>query len=697
MSRELLFEIGTEELPWGAIEAGRVQLAERAEKFFPASGLHFSGMEIYSTPRRLTLYIAELPEKQEDTEIWVTGPPAAVAFEADGSPTKAAIGFARGQGVDVSSLRIVEKPKGKFVEVYIREEGLPTIDLLPDLLAELARSLNFRKSMRWGSGEFRFARPVRWLLALYGTQVVPVELDGLVADSTTRGHRLYSSKKLIIREPNRYIEVLHGANVIAREEERRQVIVAGIADLTAARGLTAMAEQAIIDEVTDLTEDPHVIMGSFPEHYLELPREVLVTAMEEHQRYIPVESASGELAPSFIVVHNGHPAAEANIRAGNERVLRARLDDALFFYRDDTREPLEAKVEKLKHVVFQADLGTLYDKALRLARLSRLISERAGLAPEVAERAERAALLCKADLVTDMVIEFTSLQGVMGRIYALAAGEPPAVAEAISEHYLPRFSGDDLPAGPTGQVLSLAEKFDNLAGSFGAGLIPSGSEDPYALRRQCGAIFNIIWKAGLRLDINELTAAALAGYVEVNGLEFAAGVQTELADFFASRLRLAWGSEGFRYDLVAAALPYGPADPVDARARLEALEAAAGDGRLGRVYTAFERCYNLSKGMEEGLPDPGRFTEGAEHRLWAELGRIREPLQARLRSEDYAGSFDLLLELAPAVDQLFDAVFIMADDLEVRENRLRLLKECSSPFMQLADFREIVPQGQDQL
>ncbi len=693
MSREMLFEIGTEELPWGAIESGREQLAAKTAELLTANRLAFSGLEVYSTPRRLAVYLAELDERQQDREQTLKGPAAEAAFDAQGQPTQAALGFARSKGVDPAALEVRDTPKGKFCFAVVKEEGRSTQELLPALLEELARSLNFRKSMRWGSGQFRFARPVRWLLALYGDRVVPVELDGLVADNTTRGHRLYSSKTLIIWEPNRYLEVLRGANVLAREEERRQVIVAGIANLTAARGFSAMAEQAIVDEVTDLTEDPHVIMGSFPERYLQLPREVLVTAMEEHQRYIPVEDAAGELAPAFLVVHNGDPAAEDNIRAGNERVLRGRLDDALFFYTDDTREPLEAKAEMLKHVVFQADLGTLYDKAQRLARLSRVINERAGLAAEVADRAARAALLCKADLVTDMVIEFTSLQGVMGRIYALASGEPPAVAEAIYEHYLPRFAGDDLPEGLAGRVLALAEKFDNLAGAFGAGLIPSGSEDPYALRRQCGAIFNIIWRAGFRLDLRDLAAEAVAGYKEVNGLEFSPNVLDDLADFFTQRLRLALAGEGFRYDLVAATLAFGLADPVDARARLEALAAAADDGRLARVYTAFERCYNLSKNVEGGTPDPGRFTEGAEHRLWTELGRIREPLQARLAAADYAGTFAVLAEIAPVVDTLFETVFIMDEDLAVRDNRLRLLKECAAIFMQLADFREIVPQG----
>ncbi len=693
MSRELLFEIGTEELPWGAIESGREQLAIRTPELLGAHRLAFSGLEVFSTPRRLAVYLVELAERQEDREQVLKGPAAETAFDAEGRPTQAALGFARSKGIGPEGLEVRDTPKGKFCFAVVKEAGRPTAELLPELLAELARSLNFRKSMRWGSGEFRFARPVRWLLALFGEQVIPVELDGLMADNTTWGHRLHGSKPLIIWEPSRYLEVLRGARVIAREDERRGLIVSGIADLTAARGLTAMAEQAIIDEVTDLTENPFVILGSFPERYLQLPREVLVTAMEEHQRYIPVENAAGELAPAFLVVHNGDPAAEDNIRAGNERVLRARLDDALFFYTDDTREPLEAKVKKLKHVVFQADLGTLYDKAQRLARLSRIICERAGLSGEVAERAARAALLCKADLVTNMVIEFTSLQGVMGRIYALTSGEPPAVAEAIYEHYLPRFASDGLPEGQTGVVLALAEKFDNLAGSFGAGLIPSGSEDPYALRRQCGAVFQIVWKAGMRVDLRELAAAALAGYAEVNGLEFRTGVAEELADFFVGRLRLIWASEGFRYDLVAAALPFGPSDPVDARARLLALSAAADDGRLSRAYTAFERCYNLSKNSDNDKPEVSLFTEGAEHRLWTELGRIREPLADRLAAEDYPGAFDVLLEIAPVVDQLFDTVFIMDEDVAVRENRLRLLKQCAALFLQLADFREIVPQG----
>ncbi|MHB8781592.1 MAG: glycine--tRNA ligase subunit beta, partial [Candidatus Geothermincolia bacterium] len=482
-----------------------------------------------------------------------------------------------------------------------------------------------------------------------------------------------------------YSEALRRAGVIAGEEERRAMVVSGLEAAAAGGDKRPVPALLIIDEVTDLTEYPRVLQGNFPGHYLELPREVLVTAMEEHQRYIPVEDSSGKLAPAFLVVHNGDPAAEDIIRAGNERVLRGRLDDALFFFREDTREPLEAKLGRLSHVVFQAELGTLYEKSQRLEKLAAFVSEAAGMREEVGRRAQRAALLCKADLITNMVVELTSLQGTMGAIYARSSGEDEEVARAIFEHYLPRFAGDILPQTDEGSVLAIAEKLDNLVGTFGIGLIPSGSEDPYALRRQGAALFSIIFERGLRLELDALIAEAVTQY-ELGGHRLRPATPSEVSEFCLQRMRQALLAEGHRHDLVDAVMAWGIADPWNARRRLLALTEAATSDLLAELYTAFERCYNLSRKSEPVAFEEALLVEDAERALQAEGERIAPLLEAELAREDYLAALGVLAQLKPAVDRLFDEVFIMAEDEAVKRNRLALLQRCADLFFEVADL-----------
>lgn len=686
MARDLLLEIGTEELPWGAVQDGREQLLRNAAGLFARERLSHRGMEVFSTPRRLALLVRGLEERQPDLETEVRGPSREAAFDSQGKPTRAAEGFARARGLKVEDLQVRETERGAFVFAVVREQGRLTTEILPGLLEELVRSLSFRKSMRWGGGDFRFARPVRWLVALYGSEEVPLELDGLRAGRLTRGHRLLSGGEVEVNEPGEYLTLLRREFVLADEEERRRVMLAEVDKALAGKGMRAVPAPETVEEVVDLVEFPHVVLGTFEERFLQLPREVLETAMQEHQRYFPVERDDGSLAAAFVVVHNGDPDRSEVIRRGNERVLRARLEDASFFYQEDLSRPLEERVEDLRSVVWQARLGSLYDKSLRLRGLCGEICRLAHLEEDVREKAERAAMLCKADLVTSMVVEFPSLQGVMGRIYALAGGEDPETAAAIEEHYRPRSAADALPSTLPGMVLSLAEKADNLAGCFGVGLVPSGSEDPYALRRQALAMFNIPVVFRVHLDLGSLLRKA----AEELGFADPGGLVEEVGEFCRQRWRQALIAEGFDYDLVAAVLALSLQDPLEARLRLEAMQGARGRGILQRAYTGFERCYNLSRQAGEVELEEGLLREEAERELYSRLVWAQEPLRGYLDHGEHDAALGVLLELAPYVDRFFTDIFVMGDDARLRDNRLALLKRVASLFMEFADFSQVV-------
>lgn len=689
MAEDLLFEIGTEELPWGAVQDGRKQLRENAEALLERERLNYNEVHIYSTPRRLALYVKGLDDKQEDAETEVRGPARRAAYDDQGKPTRAAEGFARSKGVDIGDLEVRETEKGEFVFAVVREEGKPTLEVLPGILGELLRSFSFRKSMRWGEGEFRFARPIRWIAALYGDEVVPLDFEGLRAGRFTRGHRFLSGGEVELNRPDRYLHVLRRASVLADEEERRGAVLRGMEEAVAAEGLRPVPAEDTLDEIIDLVEYPHVVLGRFEERYLELPREVLETAMQEHQRYIPLEEEGGVPAAFFLVVHNGDPARGEIIKRGNERVLRARLEDAAFFHSEDLRHPLEERLERLKSVVWQAQLGSMYDKCVRLGELCAGICERARLDSEIREKAARAALLCKADLASSMVAEFPSLQGVMGRIYALEQGEEEETAWAIEEHYRPRFTGDELPGTGASTVLSLADKVDNLVGCFGAGLVPTGSEDPYALRRQAQALLSILTGSGMHIDLGSLLREA----AELLGFADAEEVAEQVGRFCLQRWRQMFVSEGYSYDLVAAVLPLALGDPLDAGSRLEALETARSQGRLQKAYTAFERCYNLSRGVELKELDERLLTEEAEKKLYSQLIWAQEPLRDYLDAGEHSAALGVLLELAPDVDRFFDDIFVMGEDQRLRDNRLALLDKVARLFLEFADFSQVVTEG----
>ena len=686
MAEDLLFEIGTEELPWGAVQDGRGQLRQNMAAALERERLGYEEISIFSTPRRLAAVVTGLAERQKDMESLIRGPSRQAAYDAEGKPTGAAMGFARSKGVDVEELQVHEAEKGEFVFAVVKEQGKDTFHILPEILDSLLHSFSFRKTMRWGAGDFRFARPIRWIIALYGERIIPFTLGGVEAGRISRGHRFLCKTEVVIETPAVYLEALREGCVLADEMERRRAVKEGVEEALYGKGLKALPARDTLDEVMDLVEYPHVITGLFNDSYLQLPREVLQTAMQEHQRYFPLEREDGELAPAFLIVQNSDPTQADTIRSGNERVLRARLEDASFFYKEDGRVSQEQRLERLKSVVWQAQLGSMYEKSLRLKDLCGEICRLGHLGPLLSEQAQRAAILAKTDLVTAMVIEFPSLQGIVGRIYAAAEGEDKETAAAIEEQYKPRFAGDSLPQSLPGAVLSLADKADNLAGCFGAGLIPTGSEDPYALRRQAQAIMPILAKSGIHIDGAAVLAYAAAKFAFPDPT----AVALKAGDFCLQRWRQLLISDGFAYDLVAAVLPLALQDPADAKGRLEAMQQVRNQGLLQKTYTAFERCWNLSRKAGNEKIDEALLQEDPEKKLYSQLVWSQEPLRNYLDNSEYGAALGVLLDLGPSIDRFFEEIFVMGDDQRLRENRLALLAQVARLFLEFADFTQVV-------
>lgn len=685
MSRDLLFEIGVEEIPSGPLYRAIAQLKTLAEKALDDARLGYADIRVYGAPRRLALLVTKLAERQEDVTLRAKGPAAKAAFDAEGNATKAAEGFARGKGVAVSDLVVEETEGGSYVFAIIDKPGRPTAEVLPELLAGLAGAIEWPKSQRWGSGSTRFIRPVRWLVALFGDEVVPVEFAGLSAGRTSVGHRFLRGA-VDIAGAGEYVETLRGALCLADQDERASVIREAIDAAAAARGGRAVVPEKTFAEVVNLVEWPTVGVGHFDEEYLEVPREIIEEAMESHQRYFPVVGADGDLTADFIVVHNGDPARTDAIIAGHERVIRARLADAAFFYREDLAHPLEAYVARLAPIVFHEKLGSLGAKVERIEALARGLAAQVDAGPEDEAYALRAAHLAKADLVTHAVIEFTSLQGVMGYHYALAAGEAPQVAEAVVDHYRPRFAGDAVPRSLSGMLVSAADKLDTIAGIFGIGQAPTGSADPYALRRSAIGTIAMVLDGGLRLRLDDAIATALAGYAATLPTLDVQATGSAIKEFFIGRLDGVLRDRGHAYDTVQAVLAVSADDPADALARCEALTSfrAASDD-MEDLSVAFTRAKNLAK-PELGV-DADISLMGAEEAALADA--LAEAEQASVQSfavGDYTAVLGVLARLRGPIDAFFDGVLVMDPEEKLRENRLRLLNRFVALFIGFADF-----------
>lgn len=686
----LAFEIGTEEIPAFDLKRATEQLAELVPAALDAVRIPHGKVAVYTTPRRLVAVVDDVAASTEALEEVFRGPAVSIAFDAEGKPTKAAEGFACGKGLSVDDLERRDENGTEYVYAVRQVPAQDTAELLPGVLRGVIDDISWPKSCRWGTTSEMFSRPVRWMVALLGDTVVPVEYAGLKAGDETRGHRFLAPGPHKVSSADELVDVVRGAYVVPTQAEREAVIREGVAAIEVACGCKAELPAKTLTEVINLSEFPTPMLGTFDAEFLKVPEEIIVDAMLMHQRYFPLYDAEGKLTNQFIIVSNGDPAHEATIVDGNERVVAARLYDAKFFYEEDLKRPLEDYVERLDEVVFQEALGTMRDKTARVVKLSARITTAAGIEREAMRDIARAAYLAKADLVTGAVVEFTSVQGIMGSYYAAAAGEPERVARAIAEHYRPRFSGDAIPTDVIGQVVALSDKIDTICGLFAVGQAPTGSSDPFALRRAALGVLAILEETGLPISLVETIDASLIIYREA-GLEFDnAAVRREIIDFFITREKVALRDAGVKADTIDAVLACGIEEPMVLAARARALEAARTHEPevFADLATAFARANNLREiGLGTGYKT-AELTE-VERELSGAVEAAEEAVAAALREDRFADALTALAALRAPVDRFFETTMVMDEDAEVRANRLKLLNRFANVFSHVADFGQM--------
>lgn len=687
--KDLLLEIGVEEMPAQFMPPALEQLKTLAAQGLEDARLEYSEVRTYGTPRRIALYVSGLALTQQDLAVKARGPSAKVAYDDQGNPTKALLGFARGQGVDIAEIFQEEVNGVPYVFANRVEQGRPAAEVLPELLKAWIDKLSFPKPMRWGHGQLRFARPIRWLVALLGQEVLPLKVGEVTSGNRTRGHRFLAEDPVIIEEPGEYLAKLEEAWVIAHQDRRRDMIWTQVTEAASVLGGMVMEDPELLEEVTYLVEYPVSLTGSIAEKYMDIPAEVLITTMKGHQRYFPIQDSQGRLLPGFVAVRSGTGQHLDIVRTGNEKVLRARLDDAAFFWTEDQKHSLDSQVDKLGKIVFLEKLGTVRDRVGRLERLTAWLADHIKVPGEVRDRALRAACLAKFDLVTHMVNEFPELQGIMGEKYALLAGEDRSVAQAIREHYLPRWAGDALPQSSPGTLVALAEKIDVIIGCFGLGMVPTGSHDPYALRRQAQAICLIAMEGSLPLSLSALVQEAYGLYRDEFQLEQSMEqVQLNCKGFFGHRMRFLLSEAGVSYDVLDAVLAAGVDQPAQVKQRALALTAFREAEGFGALLTAYTRAANLAQKGEGGQVREAMLLEPAEKDLWAGIQHAQGKIA--LAGADYAAAFQAMADLRPAVDAFFDAVMVMAEDQEVRRTRLALLAAVVDLMEGIADLSKIV-------
>lgn len=687
MGKELLLEIGTEEIPAAFLPKAMQDLEEMGRREFAACRLAHGAIRSLATPRRLCLVVGDLAERQEDLEVEKMGPARKAAFDAQGQPTKAALGFARGQGVELGDVGTVVTEKGEYLCVRKTIAGEPTEALLPEILPRLILGLPFKKSMRWSDLDIRFARPIHWLLALYGGRVVPFTLGNVRSGNLTQGHRFMSPEAFAVQDFADYLARTKERCVIVDPAERKAVIRQETRRAAAQVSGRALEDEALLEQVVFLTEYPTVVCGSFDRDYLRLPQEVLVTSMISHQKYFPVVDAEGRLLPHFLTVNNTLARDPSVVARGNEKVIRARLSDAHFFFTEDQKVPLTERVEGLKRVVYHTQLGTSFEKVMRFKALALTLADR--IDPALKETVERAALLAKADLDTQMVGEFSELQGVMGREYALLAGEDPTVARAIYEHYLPTQAGGALPVTDAGAIVSIADKMDTIAGFFAVKLIPTGTADPYALRRQALGIINILLAKRYPIRLDELVDRSL-GLLEEKAKRPAGETRADILDFFRGRLENQLIAQGRPYDVVDAVLATGFSDLVRTVAKIEAMEAFKAHENFEPLAIAFKRVGNILKDFPGGSVREDLLETAEERTLYRSFREIRTRALTHLDAEDYPAALVEMAGIRQPVDAFFETVLVMAKEEAIRNNRLALLAEISALFHRVADFAKIV-------
>ncbi|WP_296129880.1 glycine--tRNA ligase subunit beta [uncultured Senegalimassilia sp.] len=682
----LAFEIGVEEIPAFDLDSANKQLEKMVPAAFADARIPYDSIEIHSSPRRLIVMAYGVADATEALVEEYKGPAAKIAFDADGNPTKAAIGFARGKGLSPESLERREVNGTEYVFATKNIPATPVADLLPDVLAGFITAIKWPRSCRWAAYREYFVRPVRWIVAMLDDVVLPVSFAGAESSNFTMGHRVLAPGKHTVDTAANLLDVIRAAYVIPTQAERERIIREGVAAIEAETGFTADLPAKTLLEVVNLSEYPQPLVSTFDEEFLQVPEEIIVDAMLMHQRYFPLYDAAGKLTNKFIIVSNGNPECAATIIDGNERVVRARLDDAKFFYEEDLKHPLESYIEKLDKVVFQESLGTVRQKAERLEKLACALSADAQLSAADAADAQRAARLCKADLVTNAVIEFTSVQGVMGSYYAAASGETPQVAQAIGQHYQPRFAGDALPDTTVGQLVALADKLDTICGLFAVGQGPTGSSDPFALRRSAIGIVNML-EAGLPISLAAAIDESLASFA-AQGVAFdAAAVRAEVVDFFVTRTKVMLRDGGVNADTIDAVLAAGVEEPAVVSQRAHALEdARANDAEtFDNLATAYARANNLRKPELGEDVDDALLTE-PERALAGAVATAEQAVASALASDDFATALSQLAALRAPIDGFFADVMVMDEDAALRDNRLRLLNRFVAVFANVADF-----------
>lgn len=687
MAEALFIELGTEEIPASYIVPALESMSVQMTRFLGENRISHGEPAITGTPRRLVMNIPGVASSQEPVTIEVIGPPKQAGFDAQGRPTKAAEGFARGQGVSVDDLKIKETPKGEYLCVYRREAGASTRDLLEKMLPDFIARIPFPKSMHWASFTVTFARPIQWIVALLGGEVLNCEYGHVRSSNKSSGHRFMSPEFFEVKDYAGHRENLRQRSVILDLAERRGLIAAGADKAAEGVGGTILRDEDLLDEVTQLVEFPQPLVGQFEEKYLELPPELLITVIKKHQRYFAITGPNGALLPYFVTISNTIPRDFGLVAAGNARVVRARLEDARFYYKEDQKVRLDERAEQLKGVVFHSKIGTSYEKVERFSELAKWLAER--IAPDRLETVLRASYLCKADLVSGVVCEFPELQGVMGKTYALLQGEAKIAADVIYEHYLPNRAGGPIPESVEGSIVSIADKIDTIAACFGVGLIPTGTADPFALRRQTLGIIRIVLERPFRISLGGLVDRAIE-LLAAKLVQPAGNVRGDVLDFFKGRLHNYLASqEGFSTDIVEAALAVGIDDIVDAVERTKALAGFTRRPDFGSLATAIKRVANIIKEPETAPVDAGLLRVAAEQALYNAFRDTESVAEGLFAKSDYAAALEAIAQLKGAIDSFFDSVLVMDKDESVRRNRLALLTRIQGLFSRIADFRKI--------
>jgi glycyl-tRNA synthetase beta chain len=685
---EFFLEIGTEEIPSGYIEPALNSMRRELNAFFEKNHIPARSPQTLGTPRRLVVVFAHVEPRQEDVVETHLGPNVKAAYDPEGNPTKAALGFARGKGLDVSKLTVEKTAKGDVLCARIEKKGQPTSDLLNAYLPQLLGSLHFPKKMRWGANKTAFARPIHWITALLGEQPLGFEFGGIANGEVSCGHRFLKPASFTVKNFKTYLEACDKHFLTVDPEVRKRQITEQAQILADKVGGVVDADPELLNQVAHLVEYPVAIRGDFDPAYLKLPKELLVMTMKYHQKYFPVSGPQGELLPHFITISNmvSKDGGDA-IKKGNERVLKARLEDARFFFEEDRKRKLEDFVEELKGVVFQKKLGTTHEKMTRFSALALSLAKQ--VCPDKKGQVERAARLSKADLVSQMVYEFPELQGIMGGYYAADSGEDDEVVQAIKEHYRPAFAGDRLPGSAVGAVVAIGDKLDTILGCIGAGLIPTGSEDPYGLRRSALGIIQIVLANGWRFSFNALIDTGIAQLEQKIKLK-PQEIRQHTQDLFSQRYKSLLTEEGYPYDAIDAVLSTGIDSLVDVKQKVIAFSNLKNLPHFEPLAIAFRRVVSILTAEAPGEIDPGLLTDPAEKELYAQYLRVKDPVQKCIEDKDFAQALEKIVEIKGAVDGFFDQVMVMVKEDALRKNRLHLLYGISRLFADIADFSKIV-------